>query len=415
MPLGEDGLCVKVFAWHMEVRERGRLPFMDNAVAAYADPPGFRAEAAGHVLDFVPAGPERLDLLLKVIADARESLKVAFYIFAEDDSGRRVRDALADAARRGVRVTLIVDDFGTSALRPFFAAVEEAGGKFRNFLPRLSRRYLIRNHQKIVIADQKLAIMGGFNVADDYFKPTGEGGWHDLAVMIEGPVVEQAYRWFLTLEALVSGRAPQFRAVLKAVKKWKGGTGPVQLLIGGPTRGLSSWARVISADLLHGRQLDMVMAYFAPPRRLRRRMRKIAAKGETRLVLAGKSDNGATIGAARLLYRSLLRSGAKIWEFAPDKLHMKLIVLDDAVYLGSANFDMRSLYLNLEIVLRIEDRALADRLRAFVTDHLPASQAITREVHRQQAGWFNRMRWTVSWFLVSVLDYTVSRRLNLGL
>ncbi len=387
---------------------------MDNAVAAHADPPAFRAEAAGHVLDFVPGGPERLALLLRVIEEARESLKVAFYIFADDDSGRAVRDALAAAAARGVRVTLIVDDFGTSALRPFFAAVEEAGGRFRNFLPRLSRRYLIRNHQKIVIADRKLAILGGFNIADDYFQPAGMGGWHDLAVLVQGPVVERMHRWFLTLEALVSRRTPQFRGVLKAVRKWKGGAGPVQLLIGGPTRGLSSWARVISTDLLHGHKLDMVMAYFAPPRRLRRRMRKIAGLGQTRLVLAGKSDNGATIGAARLLYRSLLRSGARIWEYGPDKLHTKLIVLDDVVYLGSANFDMRSLYLNLEIVLRIEDRALADRMRQFVSDHLPASQAITPEVHRQQAGLFNRARWAISWFLVSVLDYTVSRRLNLG-
>lgn len=157
------------------------------------------------------------------------------------------------------------------------------------------------------------------------------------------------------------------------------------------------------------------MAYFSPPRRLRKRIRRIAAKGQTRLLLAGKTDNGATIGAARLLYRSLLRAGAQIWEYQPSRLHMKLIVLDDVVYLGSANFDMRSLYLNLEIVVRIKDAALADRMRDFITEQLEQSQAITPAVHRAQGGWFNRTRWVISWFLVVVLDYTVSRRLNLGL
>ena len=83
--------------------------------------------------------------------------------------------------------------------------------------------------------------------------------------------------------------------------------------------------------------------------------------------------------------------------------------------MGSANFDMRSLYLNLEIVLRIEDTELAERMRAFITQHIEASQAITPEVHARRATVWNRMRWWAGWVLVSVLDYTVSRRLNLGI
>ena len=131
--------------------------------------------------------------------------------------------------------------------------------------------------------------------------------------------------------------------------------------------------------------------------------------------MAGKSDNNATIGASRALYEKLLKAGAQIWEFQPNKLHTKLIVLDDAVYMGSANFDMRSLYLNLEIVVRIEDRALAETMSDFIAQHLPASLAITPQLHRQRATLWNRLRWRISWFLVSVVDYTVSRKLNLGL
>lgn len=375
----------------------------------------FTMAAAGHQLAFYPDGPGRLQRLLQLIEEAQSSFDVAFYIFADDASGTAVRDALVAAARRGVAVRLIVDDFGTGTQDAFFAALTEAGGSFRNFLPRLSRRYLIRNHQKLAIADGRIAMLGGFNVADDYFAALGGDAWHDLGFTIEGPSVARLAEWFARLDDLAETTRGQFRAIRRAVGGWDRGQDPVQVLIGGPAKGLSSWARVISADLVHGTRLDMVMAYFSPPRRLRRRMRRIAANGQTRLLLAGKTDNGATIGAARLLYRSLLRSGAQLWEYEPSKLHMKLIVLDDAVYLGSANFDMRSLYLNLEIVVRIRDAGLADRMREFVSAQLGVSQAITPAVHRQQGGWFNRLRWVISWFLVSVLDYSVSRRLNLGL
>jgi cardiolipin synthase len=76
---------------------------------------------------------------------------------------------------------------------------------------------------------------------------------------------------------------------------------------------------------------------------------------------------------------------------------------------------MRSLYVNLEIVVRIEDKALAERMREFVDQHIPASLAITPELHRQRSTPSTRLRWWASWFLVSVVEYTVSRKLNLGL
>ncbi len=382
---------------------------------AFRDPPPFTVEAAGLTLGFYPGGPDRLARLLRMIDEAETSLNVVFYIFECDVSGAKVRDALTSAARRGVAVCVIVDGFGATATAEWFAPMMEAGGTFLCFQPKWSRRYLIRNHQKMVIADGRLAMLGGFNVADSYFAPPGPDGWNDLALTIEGPVVSQIEYWFDQLQNWVGHPKAQFRSIRRAVRRWQAGTGPVRLLIGGPTRGLSSWARVVSEDLIHCRQVDMMMAYFSPPRRLRRRMRVIAERGETRLLLAGKSDNGATIGASRLLYRRLLKAGARIWEFQPAKLHSKLIVLDDAVYLGSANFDMRSLYLNLEIVLRVEDAALAARMREHIAQHISAAQAITPEVHRAQGGGLSRLRWLASWLLVGVLDYTVSRRLNLGL
>jgi cardiolipin synthase len=381
----------------------------------YRDPEPFSVEAQGVSLTFHPGGPDRFGALLALLQTARESLDLTFYIYADDESGLAVREALTSAARRGVKVRLIVDGFGAEAGERFFAPLIEAGGEFRCFMARWSRRYLIRNHQKIVIADGRVAMLGGFNIENSYFLPAGEDRWQDLAFTFEGQVVGQVSAWFEELYDWTAHPKQQFRSIRRKVRGWKPGAGPVRLLIGGPTKGLSSWALAMSHDLIEGERLDMVMAYFSPPPRLLKRLRRIARKGQTRLVFPARSDNGATIGAARLLYGGLLKARARIWEFEPCKLHTKLVVLDDAVYLGSANLDMRSLYLNLEIVLCIEDAALAARMREYIDELVPAATAITPALHAERAGWLSRLRWSASWFLVSVVDYTVSRRLNLGL
>jgi len=389
----------------------------ENASSAtpYRDPPPFNVIAAGQSLSFYPGGADRRAALLELVGDARERLDVCFYIFAEDTISTEFRDALCKAARRGVAVTLIIDRFGASASDEFLKPLVECGGRFMYFSPSWTRRYLIRNHQKIVIADGKRAMFGGFNIEDDYFASPSDNGWNDIAVVIEGSSVDGLNDWFAKLKDWTDGDHAHFKAIRRAVREWEWRDGDARWLIGGPTRGLSTWAKDIRDDLERGERLDIFMAYFSPPKKLRRRIQRIAEKGRTRLLMAAKSDNGATIGAARALYDGLLESGACIWEFTPCKLHTKLIVLDDAVYLGSANFDMRSLYLNLEIMLKIEDAQLADRMRAFVGQHIEASERITPALHRKRATFLNRVRWWAGWLLVSVVDYTVSRKLNLGI
>ena len=381
----------------------------------YVDPAPFEIEAQGQKLVFYPAGKDRLAALLALIEGARASLRICFYIFAEDASGVLVRDALAAAARRGVKVSLIIDGFGADARKAFFAPMCDAGGSFCCFSPKWSQRYLIRNHQKIVIADGKTAMIGGFNVEDSYFAPPEANGWNDLGIVVEGSAVDDLSRWFDELDRWTSDPHANWRAIRRMVRQWQPGEGPVRVLIGGPTRGLSSWASCVRRDMKTARRLDMLMAYFSPSNRAMRAIGRVACRDGARLVFAAKSDNGATIGATRSLYDYLLKRRAKIWEFEACKLHTKLIVIDDKSYFGSANFDMRSLYLNLEVMLRIEDRALADRLSEYIEQHLSASQAITASVHKQRASVLTRVRWNVSWFLVAVVDYTVSRRLNLGL
>jgi cardiolipin synthase len=167
--------------------------------------------------------------------------------------------------------------------------------------------------------------------------------------------------------------------------------------------------------MLRARRLDLIAAYFAPSRSMLRRICRVGERGMARVITAAKSDNGATIGAARHTYWRLLRNGVLLYEYQPTKLHTKLIVIDDVVHIGSANFDMRSLYLNLEMMLRIEDVAFAQKMRAFVTGEAESSLQISRVLHRKQRTLFNRIKWGLCYFIVATMDYNVSRRLNFGI
>ena len=379
---------------------------------------GINLSIRGHRLGVIENGPALRNALNALIDGARESLKLYYYIFADDESGRMVLDRLIAARGRGVAVTLMIDAFG-SADTPvaFFDPLISAGGRFGRFGARRSTRYLIRNHQKMTIADDRRLLLGGFNVEDAYFGLPEDDAWVDLGLLIDGPQVAAMTNWYGQLWRWVSTRHQRFRTLRRMVRHWHpplhhGADEPMRWLIGGPTRRLSPWAQVVKHDLEHARRVDMVAAYFSPGRGMLKRIARAARREGARLILPSRSDNGATVAAARLLYGPLLRRGVEIWEYQKCKLHMKLIVIDDAVFIGSANFDMRSLFLNLEIMLRIEDKALADEARAFISRRAGESRQITLERYKAQRGLLTLVKQWISYFLVGVLDYTVTRRLN---
>lgn len=379
---------------------------------SYNDPEAFSITAQGHDLTFYPAGADRLAALIETIDRAETSLNLFYYMFQEDGAGTQVRDAIASAAGRGVSVHLLVDRFGTDAPDKFFQPIIDQGGHFAVFTPKVSRRYLIRNHQKICIADETIAMVGGFNVSDHYFDPPNDNGWKDLGCKMTGPVVDDLLRWYGQLAEWTENPNAQYRAMRKLIKDWKLGDGKVRLTLGGPTRSPSNWARQVKSDLVSATRLDMVMAYFSPPRSFRRLIRKIAKRGELRLIMAGKSDSQTTMSAARATYGATLRAGGRIYEFQPCKLHMKLIVVDDIVYFGSANFDHRSIRINLEMMFRFEDAALAARMRELVDDMQDASIEVTRKLHRKWRNPWSLLKWWFGWSMVSVVDYTAARGLN---
>jgi cardiolipin synthase len=134
-----------------------------------------------------------------------------------------------------------------------------------------------------------------------------------------------------------------------------------------------------------------------------------------RIVTASKSDNNATIAAARFTYAGLLRKGVRLFEYQPTKLHTKLYLIDDAVHIGSANFDMRSLFINLELMLRIEDAAFAAHVRRYVDGEVAKSIEVTKALYKANTGWVQRLKQLGAYFVVAVVDPGLSRGLNFGI
>lgn len=377
-----------------------------------------RATIDGNRLTLITQGRALFDALIALIDGAKENLKLYYYIFAADGSGHAVRDALIRAAGRGVHVTLMIDGFGSSATPDeFFAPFIAAGGHFGRFGTRRSTRYLIRNHQKMAIADDRRLMIGGFNIEDGYFGIPLDDHWADIGLMVEGEQAEAMSGWYGQLWRWVATKKQRFRTLRRMVRGWH----PVlrhrpadsfRWLIGGPTRRLSPWAQVVKHDMERARRIDMIAAYFSPGRGMLKRIARAADREGAQLILPARSDNGATVAAARLLYGPLLKRGVRIYEYQPCKLHMKLIVIDDAVFVGSANFDMRSLFLNLEVMLRIDDADFAARVRAFIERDIADSREITLEAIRENRTIMMLVKQWISYALVGVLDYTVTRRLN---
>ena len=372
-------------------------------------------EVAGNRLTLLPDGPERLEALIALIDGAKESLRILYYIWLNDATGRRVRDALVAAAGRGVQVSMLLDGFGASAATPaFFKPLIEAQARFCRFVPRWGRRYLLRNHQKLALADGDAVVLGGFNIGDEYFGTMEDGAWRDLGLLVEGPCVASLAGYFDEMFRWAETEDSSIRALRRMLSRHSVQYGALRWLFGGPTRRLSPWARSVKRDMLRARSVDMVMAYFVPSLSMLRRLYGVARRGRVRLVTAGKSDIWATIWAARFSYWRVLKRGVEVYEYQPTKLHTKLIAIDGVVHIGSANFDLRSLYLNLEVMLRIDDPGFAEMIRLFIEREIADSRRILPDEHRASMTWWNRLRWGFGFFLMSTADYNLARRLNFG-
>lgn len=371
-------------------------------------------EVDGNRLTLLVEGPERLKVLLALIDGAERTVRLLYYMYKDDQSGTQVYLAMERALERGVAVSLLIDSFGAYTPDQYFQPLIAKGLRYARFHPTFGRRYLIRNHQKLAMADERAVLIGGFNVDDSYFGTIEEGAWRDLGLLLEGPAAGRLAPYYDQLLDWTMQKGAKIRALNRIILRFNESHGALQWTFGGPTRGLSPWARATSRDLLSCNDVEMIAAYFAPTWAMLRRIGRVGRKGRARIITAAKSDNHATIAAARYTYKNLLRRGVEIYEYLPTKLHSKLMVMDDIVHIGSSNFDIRGLYLNLEMMLRVDDPRFAGMMRSYFGQEVAHSLPITPELHRKRSGLLTRLIQALSFFLVTTADYTITRRLNLG-
>ncbi|MDD5349348.1 MAG: phospholipase D-like domain-containing protein, partial [Chthoniobacteraceae bacterium] len=318
---------------------------------------------------WLPTGADGLDAMLAAMGRATRSICFEMYIFTAGALGKRFREALVQARQRGVRVQVLLDAFGSIGLPAhFWDPLIQLGGEFRWFNAfRASERYGRRNHRKLLVVDGAEAIVGGFNVAENYHGDGVAHGWRDLGLHIAGPLAEALEASFGRIFAKAAARPLLRRLRLPRLHK-RPETAvegcPWTLLLSEPGRGHRAFKRALLDDLASARLVQIICAYFVPTWRLRRALMRVARHGgRVQLLLAGRSDIEAARLASHSLYAKLMSAGVEIYEYQPQVLHAKLVVIDGVVYAGSANLDARSLNINHELMIRLDDAATAAEAR----------------------------------------------------
>lgn len=397
-------------------------------------------EADGHELLLLRGGAAYFEDLVAAIDHAVAEVWVASYIFedpAGDPSAARVAAALAAAARRGLRVRVVVDGFGSRRALPGLRAVlEPAGVDLAVFRPLtgwwhwLQPRQLRRLHHKLAVVDGAVAWCGGINLIDDHLDQ--HHGWTDsprldYALRLRGPAVGPiaqtlsavwhrawlGHDWRDELRALVRHPRPvaQMRAIWQRLHPPRRGlrrptAEPAPGRAGFVLRDNLRQRRAIERAYLEalGRardSIDIVCPYFYPGRAFLQALLAAAARGvRVRLLLQGKVDLPVAAWAARVLYEELLEGGLQIYEYTPAFLHAKVARVDgDWATLGSSNIDPLSLLLNLEANVVVRDPDCVAALRAGLAQDFAAA----REVHRDELSARPRWRWALRRRLIAWL------------
>ncbi len=364
-------------------------------------------------------GAEGIDAVVRETEAARESVRLEIYTFADDPVGRRVRDALVAAQRRGVRVQVLIDALGSYDLPdPFFLPLREAGGECRWFNPPKRINFGTRDHRKLFVFDERRAIIGSFNVAICYDGDGVKSGWRDVGLEIsDAPLAQRLAKTFDAFFARGGAKLKPFQALRpsRLHKSLLDAAG--DLLLGGPgvqppalktilRRSLDQATKTARAQPDAPRpRIDLATPYFLPTFRLLRALLRAGRAGcRVRLVLPSRSDVLLSHLAARRLYRRLFRSGIEVYEYLPQMLHAKLFLIDDAAFVGSANLDPRSLTLNYELLIRVTDPATFAEGRAIFESILTQSRRIDPTNWRRERSRWQRWRERGAYFLLARVD-----------
>ena len=338
-----------------------------------------RAWTLGNRVHLLENGEEFFPRVLAAIEEARAEVLIETFILFEDKVGTRLHAALVAAAKRGVRVELTVDGYGSPDLSPaFVAALVDAGARLRVFDPKprllgMRTNVFRRLHRKIVVVDERFAFVGGINFSADHLADFGAGAKQDYSVEIEGPAVAEIRAF--AIAALERPAAPD-DWTQPAANLPSAGKARVRFVTRDNTRHLTDIERqYVAAIRAATDEVLIANAYFLPSYRLLHELHRAAGRGvRVGLILQGAPDMPKVANAARRLYPYLIAGGLRIHEYCERPLHGKLATVDDEwSTVGSSNLDPLSLSLNLEANVLIRDRdfnaLVRDRLQRLIDHH----------------------------------------------
>ncbi len=343
-------------------------------------------------------GSEFFPRMLAAIDQAQAHVDLELYLVEAGRCAEAIVEALEQAARREVRVRCLFDGYGclafTMGLR---RRLTDAGVELRFYNPLSWRRggnNLYRDHRKLLLVDQKLAVVGGTGVTDEFWQPDDNTcEWHEVMVAIKGPLVQD---WQMLFDR-------QWRANISR-KAWRPATHFGLPRLPSAPREREGMGRVTYADAHQHRDIlqSLIQAingakeriwlatpYFLPTWGVRRALRRAAHRGvDVRLLLTGpRTDHPSVRYAGHRYYPRLLKSGVQIYEYQPCFLHLKMVLVDDWVSLGSCNFDHWNLRFNLEANLEALDPVLTQAVVVSFMNDFSQSQPISLQDWQTRPLW----------------------------
>lgn len=319
---------------------------------------GIPGATGGNRVRLCPTGIDVYNELVRLIDNAEHQILITTFILARDEVGRDIVERLARKAASGVTVRLLLDDIGSMfTSRSFLGKLLENGGKVAYFMPLFRAPFHgntnLRNHRKIAIADQKVVLAGGTNIANEYIGPKPcEDRWTDLSFILQGPAVRHYIEvfqsdWLFAYGEKVNIIPPCLKGTAVS------GDGIMQVVPSGPDVPRDPvHDALLTAAYTAEKRLWIVTPYYVPDEALAQALRLAALRGvDVRVLVPDKSNHLLADLARGTHLRDLENCGGRIIKY-PHMVHAKVVVVDNRLaVVGSANMDMRSLFLNYEIVM----------------------------------------------------------------
>lgn len=331
-------------------------------------------------------GDEAYPAMLEAIGSARRTLSFSTYIFDHDETGKRFRDALAEAVERGVQVRVIIDGAGARySWRPMHRSLARHGVPVKLFLPTLIPWWMpymnLRTHRKILVADGHTAFLGGINIRHGHLVQSGtRHPVQDVHFRVRGPVVEQVQRLFAEDWKFVAGENLEGDGWFPRLEP----TGEVdaRVIPDGPDHDIDKLRWTLFGALAVAREsVHIATPYFLPDTDLITALNVTALRGVKVEVLLPRVNNLTLVQWASTAHLPhVLEHGCRVWMTPPPFDHSKLLIVDGKwALVGSANWDPRSLRLNFEIGLEMYDEPAVAKLEEIFRRKKRGAREITAE------------------------------------